>query len=175
MGKNAILIEKFILKIRKQMVMLDSDLAALYGVETKVLLQSVKRNIKRFPIDFMFQLTVEEYQRLRSQIVTSKQRGGRRYAPYVFTEQGVAMLSSVLSSQKAINVNIEIIRTFVKLRKILSTNRELAERLNSLEQKYLEHDEQFQMVFDAIRQLMEPPKSKRRSIGFHIEKTGPAG
>lgn len=153
------------------MVMLDSDLAALYGVETKVLIQAVKRNLKRFPIDFMFRLTTEEYAVLRSQSVTSNKskRGGRRYLPYAFTEQGVAMLSSVLNSERAINVNIEIIRAFVKLRKILSSTEELSQKLDALERKYHEHDEQFKVIFEAIRQLMDQPKLKPRQIGFHIK------
>ncbi|MFQ6081941.1 MAG: ORF6N domain-containing protein [Candidatus Aminicenantia bacterium] len=127
------LVEKKIYLIRSHKVMLDSDLAELYGVETRVLLQSVKRNISRFPSDFMFQLTVDEFNNLRSQIVTSKSRGGRRYRPYVFTEQGVAMLSSVLRSERAIQVNIQIMRTFVKLRKILASHKELARKLEELE------------------------------------------
>jgi len=151
------------------MVMLDADLAALYGVETKVLVQAVKRNIKRFPGDFMFQLTKEEYRLLKSQIVTSNKRGGRRYLPYVFTEQGVAMLSSVLNSEKAITVNIEIIRTFVKLRKILSFNKEFEKKFDALERKYKHHDDQFEVVFKAIRQLMESPKTKQKQIGFHTK------
>jgi hypothetical protein len=145
--------------------MLDQDLAALYEVETKALVQAVQRNIKRFPPDFMFQLSFQEFTALRSQIVTSKGRGGRRTAPYVFTEHGVAMLSSVLRSERAAEINIEVIRAFVKLRKLIVSNAELADRLNSLEQKY---DSQFKVVFDAIRQLMSettqvPPK---RRIGF---------
>lgn len=134
-----------------------------------VLVQAVKRNIKRFPSDFMFQLTVEEYKVLRSQIETSNKRGGRRYLPYVFTEQGVAMLSSVLKSEKALIVNIEIIRTFVRLRKIVYFNKELGQRLDELEAKLQDHDEQFGVVFDAIRQLIERPKITRRQIGFHTQ------
>ncbi len=162
-------IEKLILRIRGRQVMLDADLALLYDVETKVLVQAVKRNIKRFPDDFMFQLTAEEYQALRSQIVTSNKRGGRRYLPYVFTEQGVAMLSSVLKSEKALSVNIEIIRTFVRLRKIVYFNKELEQRLDELEKKFQDHDDQLGVVFDAIRQLMEQPKITRRQIGFHAK------
>ncbi len=145
--------------------MLDQDLAALYEVETKVLVQAVQRNIKRFPPDFMFQLSFQEFTALRSQIVTSKGRGGRRTAPYAFTEHGVAMLSSVLRSERAVEINIQIIRAFVKLRQFVASNAELGDRLNGLEQKY---DSQFKVVFDAIRQLMSetthvPPK---RRIGF---------
>ena len=144
--------------------MLDSDLAKLYGVQTKVLNQAIKRNLDRFPEDFMFQLSENEYKILRSQIVTSRiKHGGRRYLPLVFTEQGVAMLSTVLNSKRAIYVNIQIIRTFVKLREILSSHKELADKLNRLEQKY---DAQFKMVFEAIYQLMTPPEKPKRKIGF---------
>jgi len=156
-------IENKILRLRSHNVMIDSDLSGLYGVETKVLVQAVKRNIDRFPDDFMFQLTKEEFANLRSQSVTSRQWGGRRYPPYAFTEQGVAMLSSVLKSKKAVQVNIEIIRTFVKLRQLLSTHVTLARKLKQLENKY---DSQFKVVFDAIRQLMEPPVKKTKKIGF---------
>ena len=156
-------IEMAILLIRGQKVMLDADLAALYGVETKVLVQAVKRNLVRFPEDFMFQLSQEEFAILRSQIVTSSDWGGRRYPPYAFTEQGVAMLSSVLRSQRAIQVNIEIMRAFIRLRKMLATHAELARKLDALEKKY---DAQFKQVFDAIRQLMAPPEPKRRALGF---------
>jgi hypothetical protein len=144
--------------------MLDHDLALLYGVETKVLNRAVKRNLQRFPLDFMFQLTPEEADVLRCQIGTSKKgRGGRRYLPYVFTEQGVAMLSTVLNSERAILVNIEIMRAFVKLRQILASNAELSLRLDELESKY---DKQFRVVFDAIRQLMATPIRDRKEIGF---------
>ncbi|MBE0430695.1 MAG: ORF6N domain-containing protein [Dehalococcoidia bacterium] len=143
--------------------MLDADLAALYGVETKVLVQAVKRNLVRFPEDFMFQLSQEEFAILRSQIVTSSDWGGRRYPPYAFTEQGVAMLSSVLRSQRAIQVNIQIMRTFIRLRQMLATHANLARKLDALERKY---DAQFKQVFDAIRQLMAPPEPKRRALGF---------
>jgi phage regulator Rha-like protein len=156
-------IEKSILLVRKQKVILDTDLAELYGVETKALVQAVKRNTERFPEDFMFQLNHKEFAILRSQDVTSRGWGGRRYPPYAFTEQGVAMLSSVLHSQRAIQVNIEIMRAFIRLRKILASNAELARRLTALEKKY---DAQFKEVFEAIRQLMTPPEPKRRSIGF---------
>jgi len=157
-------IEQAILVIRGHKVMLDADLAALYGVETKVLVQAVKRNLSRFPDDFMFQLTKEEFDVLRSQTVTSRSWGGRRYPPYAFTEQGVAMLSSVLRSQRAIQVNIQIMRTFVKLRRMLATHEELSRKLAALERKY---DHQFKVVFDAIRELMtqHEPEPKRR-IGF---------
>ena len=156
-------IERAILQIRDKKVILDADLASLYGVETRVLIQAVKRNLERFPEDFMFQLTQDEFVHLRSQIVTSREWGGRRYPPYAFTEQGVAMLSSVLRSPRAIQVNIEIMRAFVRLRKMLASHAELARRLDALEKKY---DSQFKVVFDAIRQLMAPPEPKRRPIGF---------
>jgi len=156
-------IEKAILLVRKQKVMLDADLAALYGVETRVLVQAVKRNVERFPEDFMFQLNREEFAVLRSQSVTSSDWGGRRYPPYAFTEQGVAMLSSVLRSQQAIQVNIEIMRAFIRLRQILASHADLARKLDALEKKY---DAQFKEIFEAIRQLMAPPEPKRRAIGF---------
>ncbi len=157
-------IEKAIYLIRGEKVMLDRDLALLYEVETKVLNRAVKRNLQRFPSDFMFQLTAEEADRLRRQIGTSNEgRGGRRYLPYVFTEQGVAMLSSVLNSERAILVNIEIMRAFVKLRQLLASNAELSRRLDRLESKY---DKQFRVVFDAIRRLMATPARGRKEIGF---------
>jgi hypothetical protein len=152
-----------ILIIRGQRVMLDRDLAELYGVATKVLIQAVKRNADRFPEDFMFLFTEQEFNNLRSQSVTSSW-GGRRYPPYAFTEQGVAMLSSVLRSERAVHVNIEIMRAFVRLRQLLATNTELARKLAALEMKY---DAQFKVVFDAIRELMTPPvPKKKRPIGF---------
>ena len=160
-------IEKSILMIRGQKVMLDADLAELYGVDNKVLLQAVRRNLVRFPVDFMFQLTKEEFDNLRSQFVTSSSAwGGRRYAPYAFTEQGVAMLSSVLLSPRAVQVNIEIMRAFVRLREMLTTHRDLARRLDEMEARY---DQQFNVVFDAIRQLMAPPERSRRRIGFRTD------
>ncbi len=158
-------IQQHILFIRGEKVMLDAHLALLYGVETKALIQAIKRNLDRFPTDFMFQLTQDELQILRSQFVTSSW-GGRRYAPYVFTEQGVAMLSSVLSSKQAIQVNVEIIRAFVRLRQLTATHKELRDKLDALEKNY---DKKFGVVFDAIHQLMITPKpsEKKRSIGFH--------
>lgn len=170
-----------ILVLREQRVMLDSDLAELYGVQTKVLVQAVKRNQERFPIDFMFQINNQDLAALRSQIVTSNTgRGGRRTAPYVFTEQGVAMLSSVLNSPRAIAVNIEIMRTFVRVRELAATHEDLAVRLNELEDKTealaLKHDAfshntraQLKQVFDAIRELMTPPDPPKRPIGFVTE------
>jgi hypothetical protein len=165
-------IERAILILRGHKVMLDSELAALYSVGTKALNQAVSRNIERFPEDFMFRLTEEEATRLRSQIVTLKTGRGhhRKYLPYAFTEQGVAMLSSVLRSPRAVQVNIEIMRAFVRLRELIATNRDLARRLDHLEKKY---DSQFKVVFDAIRELMAPPEKPRRSIGFRVEEAGP--
>jgi len=159
-------IERAILQIRGHKVMLDRDLAELYGVPTKRLNEQVRRNRDRFPADFMLRLTGEEVRSLRSQIATSKPgRGGARYRPYAFTEQGVAMLSTVLNSERAIEVNIAIIRAFVRLREILSTHKDLARKLDELEKKY---DENFRVVFAAIRQLMEPPDPpKKGRIGFH--------
>ncbi|MFC1767284.1 ORF6N domain-containing protein [Candidatus Margulisiibacteriota bacterium] len=154
-------IENKIYLIRGQKVMLDRDLALLYGVKTKNLKRQVRRNIKRFPGDFAFRLTKEE--NLRCQIVTSSW-GGRRYLPYVFTEQGVAMLSTVLNSERAIEVNIQIMRAFVKLRKILSSHAELRRKIEAIESKY---DANFKVVFDAIRKLMEEPvKKPSKRIGF---------
>jgi ORF6N domain len=148
--------------------MLDADLAVLYGVSTKRLNEQVRRNRSRFPDDFMFQLTREEVRSLRSQIATSKQgRGGRRYAPLVFTEQGIAMLSTVLNSERAIQVNIEIMRAFVRLREMIATHKDLARKLEALERRY---DAQFKVVFDAIRELMAPPESKKRKIGFLVKE-----
>ena len=153
--------------VRGERVLLDADLAALYGVSTKALNQAVKRNLERFPADFMFQLSIEHWDELRSQIVTSDSRGGTRYLPYVFTEQGVAMLSSVLRSPRAVEVNIAIMRTFVQLRRLMDSNRELARKIDALERKY---DEQFTVVFDAIKQLIAEDEVKktqpRRRIGF---------
>jgi hypothetical protein len=156
-------VERTILLIRGHRVILDTDLAELYGVPTKVLNQAVKRNTTRFPGDFMFQLANEETTALRSQFVTSKSRGGRQYRPYAFTEQGVAMLSSVLHSERAIQVNIAIMRAFVQLREMVGSNKGLARRLNELEKKY---DSQFRVVFEAIRELMAEPEPKVKQIGF---------
>lgn len=157
-------IEARIYSIRGQRVMLSNDLAELYEVEPRVLVQAVKRNIERFPEDFMFQLSAEEFANLKSQIVISSWGGMRRATPYAFTEQGVAMLSSVLRSERAIHVNIEIMRAFVRLRQLLATNAELARKLDALEKKY---DLRFKPIFEAIRELMstDEPK-KKRPIGF---------
>ena len=163
-------IERKIFMIRGQKVMLDSDLAQLYGVTTFNLNKAIKRNIERFPGDFMFQLSTEETKGLIFQIGISKitGRGGRRYSPYAFTEQGVAMLSSILRSKRAAHVNIEIMRAFVRLREILSAHKDLARRLDKLERKY---DTRFRRVFDAIRGLMAPPPAPpRKRIGFVKER-----
>lgn len=164
------LIESRIFLIRGQKVLLDSDLAGLYQVETKALNRAVKRNLDRFPEDFMFQLTHEEAaELLRYQIGTSNEgRGGRRYSPYVFTEQGVAMLSGVLTSSRAVEVNIAIMRTFVRLRQLLATHEELARRLEQLEWRQSEQGQQIQAVFETIQQLIEAPADEEpsRRIGF---------
>ena len=154
--------------LRGHKVMLDEDLASLYGVETRVLVQAVKRNPERFPDDFLFQLNVTEWNSLRSQIVISKTgRGGRRHPPYAFTEQGVAMLSSVINSSQAVAVNIEIMRAFVHLRELLSSNKELAHKLDALERKLKNHDTAIVNILAAIRGLMAPPPlPKKRPIGF---------
>lgn len=162
-------IEKRIFWMRGEKVMLDSDLAELYEVETKVLVQAVKRNVERFPKDFMFQLFDREMEVLRSQIVTSNgieaqiKRGGRRYNAYAFTELGVAMLSSVLKSERAVAVNIQIMRTFVQLRNMLMTYDALRKKIESMERKY---DKQFKAVFDVLRQLLKEEEEPKRKIGF---------
>lgn len=172
---SALAIERRIYLIRGRQVMLDEDLADLYGVETRVLVQQVKRNAKRFPADFMFQLTKPEAEVLRSQIVISNVgRGGRRYEPYVFTEQGVAMLSGVLRSDRAIAVNIEIMRAFVELRRVAGSFEELQKRLDQMEldigARLSEHDEQLRQIFEALRQLITPPPSTKRPIGFRVRE-----
>ncbi len=159
------LIERKIFFIRDKKVMLDKDLAELYGVETRDLNKAVKRNIDRFPEDFMFQMTNEEFGNLKFHFGTSSW-GGTRKLPYAFTENGVAMLSSVLNSKLAIHVNIQIMRTFTRLREILLTHKDLARKLAAMEKKY---DSQFKVVFDAIRQLMKPDEPKKKPIGFRRE------
>lgn len=170
MPRSQQLIERSIYLIRDQKVLLDEDLARLYEVRTKALVQAVKRNRNRFPDDFMFQLTPEEYYALRSQIVTLSGKAGRRALPYAFTEHGVAMLSSVLNSDRAVEVNIAIVRTFIKMRQMIHANKELSERLNQMERKY---DAQFKVVFNSIRELIEkrpkllvePPKKHKLGFG----------
>ncbi len=163
-------LEKSIYLIRGAKVMLDEDLARLYLVRTKALIQAVKRNKQRFPDDFMFQLTTEEYSILRSQIVTSSGRPGRRALPYAFTEHGISMLSSVLNSERAVEVNIAIVRTFVKMRQMIAGNKVLAQKLDELERRY---DAQFKVVFNSIRELIKAtpktapvPMATKRKIGF---------
>jgi len=164
-------IEERIFLIRGQKVMLDADLAELYGVLTKRLNEQVKRNKERFPKDFMFQLTKEEFANLKSQFATSSlEWGGKRKLPYAFTEQGVAMLSGILQSKRAVKVNVEIMRTFVKIRRIISSNIELARKLEELERKYDAHDVKIRAVFDAIKKLMEQPKKPKSPIGFKASK-----
>jgi hypothetical protein len=191
MSKEIISIERIaqsIYLLRGQKVMLDFDLATLYGVETRILNQAVKRNRARFPDDFMFQLTPAEVRFLRSQILTLKRQDidteavattssqfvissrGARYRPYAFTEQGVAMLSSVLNSDRAVKVNVAIMRAFVKLRETLETNRELAQKFAELESRVGKHDEEIAAIIEAIRQLIAPPKTPRREIGFHARE-----
>ena len=164
-------IEKRIFVVRGRQVMLDEDLADLYGVETKRLVEQVKRNVERFPADFMFQLDEAEAAALRSQIATSKAgRGGRRYAPYVFTEQGVAMLSGVLRSKRAIAVNVEIMRAFVELRRATASYSALEKRIRELEReataRFGRHDKQLDQIFKTLRQLIAPPARPKRPVGF---------
>ena len=155
--------------IRDQKVMLDSDLALLYGVETKHLKRQVRRNIARFPDDFMFELTDDEFNHLRSQIGTSN-RGGVRYLPMVFTEQGVAMLSSVLNSDTAIQVNIKIIRIFTKLREMVLTHKDILLKLDQMESQTWQNSEDIQMIFSALKQLIDPEHPPRRMIGFNVKE-----
>ena len=155
-------VETLIFFVRGERVILDADIAGLYGVETKALVRAVKRNLDRFTDDFMFQLTAEEVTNLRCQIGTSSW-GGRRYLPYAFTEQGVAMLSGVLKSERATQVNVEIMRAFIRLRRVISQQADLARKLDDLEKRY---DKQFSVVFDALRKLMAPPEAEGRPIGF---------
>lgn len=163
------LVQKKILLVRGQKVMLDNDLAFLYGVSTKRLNEQVRRNLRRFPTDFMFQLTKDEYDALRSHFATLEKGRGRhrKYLPVAFTEQGVAMLSSVLNSERAILVNIAIMRAFVRLRNLLASHKDLARKLEELEKKY---DRKFAVVFEAIRQLMQPPEKAKKEIGFKVSE-----
>lgn len=159
-------VENRIFLIRRHKVMLSTHLAELYGVEVRALVQAVKRNIERFPNDFMFQLNEKEFENLKSQIVISSWGGAHRSRPYAFTEQGVAMLSSVLHSKRAIQVNIAIMRAFVRLRGIISSHKELAHKLQELERKIVKHDADIQAIFKAIQQLIEAPQKPKRRIGF---------
>ena len=159
-------IESVIRILRNERVILDGDLAAQYGVENRALIQAVKRNSRRFPPDFLFQLTKSEFEALRSQIVISKGRGGRRSFPYAFTEHGAIMAANLLNSERAIQVSVEVVRAFVRLRAMVLTNSELGKRLDELEKKY---DEHFKIVFTAIRQLMAPPPTKKKPIAFQVK------
>ena len=163
------IIAKKILTLREKRVMLDRDLAVLYGVETRTLNQAVKRRISRFPEDFMFQLNNDEFENLRSQFVISK-TGGRRYLPFAFTEHGILMLSSVLNSETAIQVNIQIMRVFVKIREVMNLDTELKFKFQKIDMKLIDHDKKFGMVFDAIREIQRPSEKKKRKIGFDQEK-----
>ena len=153
--------------LRGEKVMLSPQLAALYGVEPRVLIQAVKRNLSRFPDDFMFQLSPEEWKDLKSQLVISSWGGARRAAPFAFTEQGIAMLSGILNSPRAIHVNIEIMRTFVRLRQFMISHADLARKLAEIEEKY---DLQFKAVFAALRQLISPPEPRKKEIGFRVRE-----
>jgi hypothetical protein len=176
MSKAVIPIERIasaILMLRDERVMLDYDLAALYGVETRALKQAVRRNPDRFPNDFMFELSEQEIDTVVSQFVIPDRRRFGGAKPMPFTEQGIAMLSSVLNSERAIKVNIAIMRAFVKLREMLETNRELARKFSELEQRVGKHDEEITAILEAIRQLIAPPKKARREIGFHVREKAP--
>jgi hypothetical protein len=166
-------VRRMIHPLRGNRVLLDFDLAELYGVQTKVLNQAVKRNSARFPRDFMFQLTSGETRALRSQFVTLKRGQHLKYRPYAFTEQGVAMLSSVLSSERAVKVNIAIMRAFVHVRETLETNRELAQRFSELEGRVGRHDKEIAAIIDAIRQLVAPVQKPAREMGFHVRESAP--
>ena len=166
-------IAQSIFLIRGQKVMLSQDLAALYGVAVKALNQAVKRHAPRFPPDFVFQLTSKEFDNLKSRFVTSSWGGLRRALPYAFTEEGVAMLSSVLKSERAVKVNVAIMRAFVGLRQALETNRDLARKFAELEKRVGKHDDEIAAIIDVIRQLMAPPEKPRREIGFHAREKAP--
>ena len=166
-------IAQSILTLRGQKVMLSQDLAMLYEVPVKALNQAVKRHRARFPADFVFQVSTKEFENLKSQFVTSSWGGLRRALPYAFSEQGVAMLSSVLNSDRAVKVNIAIMRAFVKLRETLESNRGLARKFAELEQRVGKHDDEIAVIIDAIRQLMAPLEKPRREIGFHVREKAP--
>lgn len=176
MSKELIVIRqvaKVIRVIRGEKVLLDFDLAPLYGVTTGNLNKAMRRNRERFPSDFMFQLSAAEAESLIFQFGRAKGRGGRRHRPYAFTEQGVAMLSSVLNSPRAVKVNIAIMRAFVKLRQTLDANRQLAQKFSELEERVEKHDDEIAAILEAIRQLMTPPEGPRREIGFHVREKAP--
>jgi len=164
------LIQSKIMVIRGEKVMIDRDLAELYGVETKQLKRAVRRNLHRFPSDFMFELSREEYNSLRSQFGTLKRGTHSKFLPMAFTEQGVAMLSSALNSDRAIDVNIAIMRAFVQLRKISSSHKQLAQKLREIEARLEDHDESIDAIFEAIQQLMRPPEKPRKPIGFEVKE-----
>lgn len=165
----AVSVESRILVLREQKVILDTDLAELYGVPVKRLNEQVKRNQERFPSDFMFRLTVEENEALRSQNATSKMgRGGRRYAPYAFTEHGAIMAATVLNSERAVEMSVFVVRAFVRLREMLATNQQLASKIDELEQRLDTHDASIQELIEAIRELMAPEPATGRKIGFHL-------
>lgn len=163
-------VDDIILEIRGQKVILDSDLARIYAVEVKALNRAVRRNRERFPDDFIFQLTTEEWDALKCQFGTSKGRGGRRYLPYVFTEHGAVMAASMLNSRRAIRMSVFVVRAFVRLRLVVATHKELAAKLAELEQSLATHDGQIQVILRAIRQLMTPPMHSRKQIGFRVGK-----
>lgn len=165
-------LESAIYFVRGQRVMLDADLAQIYGVSTKQLNQQFKRNRGRFPEDFAFQLTNSEFTRLRSQIVTSKTRGGRRYLPWVFTEHGALMLASVLNSEVAIQASVRVVRAFVRLREMVAANADLANKLKELERRLDSHDEAIVELFATLRRLLEPEPKPKREIGFHVRERG---
>jgi hypothetical protein len=168
-GTSALCVESRILFLRHQRVILDGDLAGLYGVPVKVLNQQIKRNRERFPADFVFQLNAKEHQVLRSQIVTSKKgRGGRRYLPHAFTEHGAIMAATVLNSKRAVQMSVFVVRAFVRLREMLATNQQLAAKIEELEDRLGEHDSAIQQLIEAIRRLMIPSKTTRRRIGFQL-------
>ena len=165
-------VESAIYLVRGQRVMLDSDLAQVYEVSTKQLNQQLKRNRSRFPRDFAFQLTAKEFTSLRSQIVTSKTRGGRRYLPWVLTEHGALMLASVLNSEVAIQASVRVVRAFVRLREMVAANVQLASKLEDLEQRLDSHDEAIVDLFAALKRLLEPEPKTKREIGFHVRERG---
>jgi ORF6N domain-containing protein len=176
MSKDIIPLERIaqrILYLRGQKAILDFDIATLYRIETRALKQAVRRNLTRFPDDFMFELSAREIETVVSQFVIPTRRKFGGAAPMAFTEQGVAMLSSVLNSERAVKVNIAIMRAFVKLREVLETNRELAQKFSELEKRVGKHDEKIDAVLEAIRQLMAPPEKPRREIGFHVREKAP--
>jgi len=164
-------VESRILFLGHQRVILDTDLAELYGVSVRQLNQQIKRNLERFPADFFFQLTAKELNSLRSQIVISKQRGGRRYLPHAFTEHGAIMAATVLNSERAAQMSIFVVRAFVRLREMLASNRQLAAKIDELESRLETHDEAIRDLFQAIRELMLPPETPRRKLGFQLPAT----